>query len=127
MAEVVTGGAMLKCSFGAAPSSLMVLPANKVLESLPVANIMDMAPLMNILPFGMCNSMSNPVVAAATAAKLGVFSPMPCVPAIAGPWTPGAATVMVGSIPVVDKTSMLMCSWGGVIQVKKPGQESVKD
>ena len=44
------------------------------------ANIQAFAPMVNIPTFGMCGTMSNPVVAAATAAKLGVFSPAPCVP-----------------------------------------------
>ena len=72
-------GAMLQCSFGAAPSSLMVLPVNGIVTSnMPAANIMDHKPLVNILPFGTCSSMANPVVAAATAAKFGVMTPMPC-------------------------------------------------
>ena len=80
-------GATLQCSFGVAPSALMVLPQNRVLTG-PVpsaANIMDNKPLVNILPFGMCSSLANPTVAIATAAALGVLTPMPCIPV-----TPGA-------------------------------------
>lgn len=53
MALAVCGGAMMQCSFGMAPSSLMVLPQNKVVNLMPLANIMDNKPLVNILPFGM--------------------------------------------------------------------------
>ena len=127
MPEVSTMGACLQCSFGDAPGSLMVLPANMVTECMPVANIMDMVPMMNVLPFAMCKSPANPTVIAATAAKLGVFTPMPCVPMPAGPWTPGKATVVVGAMPVIDKTSMLICAWGGVIQITNSGQVKVAD
>ena len=116
-------GAMLQCSFGAAPSSLMVLPVNGIVTSnMPAANIMDHKPLVNILPFGTCSSMANPVVAAATAAKFGVMTPMPCVPATPAPWLPGAPTVLMGNRPSLQDSSKLMCTWGGVIQVLVPGQ-----
>ena len=116
-------GAMLQCSFGAAPSSLMVLPVNGIVTSnMPAANIMDHKPLVNILPFGTCSSMANPVVAAATAAKFGVMTPMPCVPATPAPWLPGAPTVLMGNMPSLQDSSKLMCTWGGVIQVIVPGQ-----
>ena len=85
-------GAMMQCTFGMAPSSLVVLPTNKVFTSeMPDANIMDHIPMTNIMPFGMCMSPSNPTVAAATAAALGVLTPMPCVPATAAPWVTGRA------------------------------------
>ena len=128
MPLVVTGGAMLQCSFGAAPSTLMVLPVNKVVQTLPVANIMDNKPFVNILPFGVCSSMANPAVAAATAAPPpGVLKPQPCTPATVAPWTPGKATVLVGNMPIIDQTSKLMCSFGGCIQVVSPGQGTVSD
>lgn len=68
MAQQVCNGATLQCSFGMAPSSLVVLPVNRVNTSQqPDANIMDHVPMVNIMPFGMCMTPSNPVVAAATA------------------------------------------------------------
>jgi hypothetical protein len=122
MAIQVCMGAMLQCSFGVAPSSLVVLPSNRTLTQTPAATIMDHAPLVNIMPFGMCSSPSNPTVAAATAAALGVLTPMPCVPATASPWIVGAPTVLIGNMPALDNNSKLMCNWGGVIQVVNPGQ-----
>ncbi|MHC4199194.1 MAG: DUF4280 domain-containing protein [Planctomycetota bacterium] len=122
MANQVVMGAMMQCSFGVAPSSLVVLPANKVMvENMPAANIMDNKPMVNILPFGMCNSPSNPTVAAATAAALGVLTPMPCVPVVAAPWVPGAPTALIGNMPALNNTSKCMCNWGGVIQITNPG------
>lgn len=116
-------GAVLQCSFGAAPSTMVVLPANKVMtSSMPAANIMDNKPMVNILPFGVCSSLANPMVAAATAAALGVLTPMPCIPVTPAPWVPGAPTVMVGNMPSLQNSSKLMCMWAGVIQVVVPGQ-----
>ncbi len=127
MGVQVVMGAMLQCSFGVAPSSLVVLPANKILATTPAANIMDNKPMVNILPFGMCQSPANPTVAAATAAALGVLTPMPCVPATATPWAPGCPKVLIGNMPAVDSTCKLMCSYGGVIQVVSPGQVAVQN
>jgi hypothetical protein len=122
MAVFVTTGATLQCSFGVAPSVLSVLPMNREMAGTPGANIMDHAPIVNIAPFGMCNSVANPMVAAATAAALGVLTPMPCIPATSAPWIPGSPTVMVGNMPAVQNSCKLMCNWGGVIQVIAPSQ-----
>ena len=121
----VAVGATLQCSFGVAPSVLTVLPANRVLTGGPAANIMDHIPLVNVLPFGMCNCPANPMVAAATAAALGVLTPMPCIPMTSAPWMPGSATVMLGGMPALQNSSKLMCQWGGVIQILAPGQFTV--
>jgi hypothetical protein len=128
MPQQVTTGAMLACSFGAAPSALAVLPVNRVeAGGTPAANIMDHAPMVNVMPFGMCSSPANPVVIAATAAALGVLTPMPCIPATAAPWAPGVPNTLIGGMPAVDTTCKLMCNWGGVIQVTAPAQVTVED
>ena len=126
MAMQVCMGAMMQCSFGAAPSPLVVLPANRTLTGTPAANIMDSAPIVNVPPFGVCSSAANPTVASATAAALGVLTPMPCVPAIPAPWAPGSPTVLIANMPAVNNNSKLMCAWGGVIQVTSPGQGTVE-
>ncbi len=123
MGIAVCNGALTMCTMGVAPCSLMVLPANRVMVcNQPMATIMDNKPIVNLPTFGMCNSMANPVVAAATAAKLGVFTPMPCVPATVAPWAPGSPTVLVGNMPALNNSSKLMCMWGGMIQITMPGQ-----
>jgi|ERR1017187_789827 uncharacterized Zn-binding protein involved in type VI secretion len=121
MPQLVTAGAMMMCSFGVAPSALAVLPINKTNATTPAANIADSIPMTNIPTFGMCMSIANPAVASATAAALGVLTPMPCVP-VTAPWTPGSATVMIGGMPALNNTSTCMCCWGGVIQITFPGQ-----
>jgi hypothetical protein len=123
MPKQVIMGATLQCSFGLAPSTLIVLPENKVMdEGRPAANIMDHKPMVNIMPFGMCTSLANPTVASATAAAMGVLTPMPCIPATATPWTPGSPTVQIGVFTALDNPSTCMCNWGGVITVTNPGQ-----
>jgi len=120
-------GAMMMCTFGAAPSSLVVLPINRVMTNeVPDANIMDHIPMVNIMPFGVCTSLANPTVAAATAAALGVLTPMPCIPATPAPWVPGALTVLLGNQPTLDNVSKLMCIWGGVISFTYPGEVTVE-
>jgi hypothetical protein len=129
MGAQVCMGAMLQCSFGAAPSTLSVIPkgASMVNATTLAATIMDNLPIANIPPFAMCSTPSNPAVAALTAAALGVLTPAPCVPVIAAPWAPGSAKVKVGGIPALESNSKLTCTWGGLIQIVNPGQMKVVD
>lgn len=128
MGMQVVMGATLQCSFGVAPSSLMVIPKGPpTMAGGPLAaSIMDFAPMVNILPFGMCTSLANPTVAAATAAALGVLTPMPCVPVTVAPWAPGSPTVLLGTFPVLNNSSKCMCAWAGVISILNPGQFTVQ-
>ena len=126
MPQQVCNGATLQCSFGLAPSSLVVLPVNRVTTgNQPDATIMDNQPMVNIMPFGMCASLANPSVASATSAAMGVLTPMPCIPVTPSPWVTGAPTVLIANIPALDNQSTLMCTWGGVIQIVVPGEFTV--
>ncbi len=119
----VCTGAMLMCTFGIAPATLIATTAiTTSTTDVPAATIMDFAPMVNIPTFGMCISPANPEVAAATAAAMGVLTPMPCIPATAAPWTPGSPTVTKAGVPALDMTSMCMCMWGGMISITDPGQ-----
>jgi hypothetical protein len=120
-------GASMMCSMGMAPSSLVVLPINRVFTNqVPDANIMDHIPMVNIMPFGMCMSPSNPTVAAATSAAMGVLTPMPCIPNTPSPWVAGAPTVLLGNQPTLDNVSQLTCIWGGVITFVTAGEVTVQ-
>lgn len=121
----VAAGANLQCTFGAAPSALMVLPVNCTMTGAPAANIADHVPMLNIMPFGMCNCPANPMVIAATAAALGVLTPMPCIPVTAAPWAPGSPTVLLGGMPSLQNSSKLLCNWGGSISILVAGQATV--
>ncbi|MGR9086236.1 MAG: DUF4280 domain-containing protein [Gammaproteobacteria bacterium] len=123
MPHHVCNGATLTCSFGLAPGQLTVLPVNRVLTgSQPAATIMDHQPLVNVSSFGMCASLANPAVAAATSAALGVLTPQPCIPATVSLWVPGAPTVQLARQSALDNTCTLNCVWAGVIRVAEPGQ-----
>lgn len=125
MGQVLCMGAMLQCSFGAT-ITFMVTPENRVtLTYMPAATIMDNIPFKNLIPAGVCTSMANPAVASATAAALGVLTPMPCTPVIPAPWIPGSVRVMFNKKPALNNTCTLMCAYGGVISITFPGQVRV--
>ncbi len=126
MGFAVCGGAVCACTFGMAPSTLVVTPEGKVTTSMPIATIMDQVPMKNIMSFGMCTSMANPQVASATAAALGVLTPMPCVPVTTAPWAPGSPTVLIAGKPALNQSSKCMCSWGGVISITSPGTMTIQ-
>ncbi len=121
----VFGGANIQCSFGAAPGTFTVLPTACVMSSMPMATTMDNIPMVNILPFGMCSSLANPIVASATAAAMGVLTPMPCIPVTVSPWVPGSPTVLVGGKMALNNSCKLNCAYGGVIQIINPGTTNV--
>lgn len=113
MANPMVQTAVCTCSFGVAPAPLMVASQQTVMMcNMPAGTIMD-----NKFPtFGMCSNPANPTVAAATAAALGVLTPMPCVPLTVAPWVPGAPTVLVCGKPLLNNMSKLICGYGGIIQ-----------
>ena len=126
MGNFVCQGAMLQCTFGTAPSTLTVtVPMRPKCGNMLMANIMDMVPMTNIMSFGMCQSISNPTVASATSAAMGVLTPMPCVPVITAPWSPGSSQVKVGGIAALTNNSKCMCSYGGNISITSPGNTAV--
>lgn len=125
MAQFVTTGAMMQCSFGIAPSTLTVVGLRPMAGNMPMANVMDFAPMLNIAPFGMCQSMANPTVAAATAAAMGVLTPMPCIPVITAPWAPGAM-VKVMNMPALLANAKCMCAYGGQISITYAGNTAMQ-
>ena len=125
MAVVVTAGANLQCTMGTAPATLTVTSQVSVLaEGKPVATVQDAMPLTNISPCGLCTSMMNPQVAAATAAALGVLTPQPCVPST-GAWIPSQTTVLAEGKPALTKDAKCKCAYMGDISIINPGQAAV--
>lgn len=106
------------CSMGMTPGTLNVLPINRVtFENKPAANIQDKVPFLNIAPFGLCNSLANPITAAQTAAALGVLTPGTCTPLVPGPWMPGAIKTKIANQPALTDSSTCVCAYGGQIKV----------
>lgn len=102
---------------GMMPSAMQVIPSGVTSSNQPMATIMDNKPFVNIMPFGLCNSLANPITASQTAAALGVLTPGTCTPVIPAPWMPGSSTVLVGNLPALNDTSTCVCAYGGVVQV----------
>lgn len=122
MPQPLCTGAVLKCSMGVAPSVFVADPlpgAPMVLGAMAAGTIIQILP-SNILPFGMCQSMENPAVAAATAAAMGALTPMPCTPLVVAPWVPPAVSTLSNMVPVATVSSKCMCAFGGMIAVDVP-------
>ena len=126
MANPVVMTAVCKCAFGAAPAVLAVTSQQTVhICGLSAATILDGAPVNNVPTFGMCSNPANPAVMSATAAAFGVPTPAPCAPSTVS-WAPGCPTVTVCGQTLLNNTSKLMCSYGGVIEVSVTPAMTVK-
>lgn len=121
MPKLVGNGAKLKCSEGMVPGSLSILPV-RMLDGAgqPVASVMDFMPMQNVSPFGMCKTQANPQVATATSAAGGTLTPMPCVPVLTSPWSPGAADVTFAGEKALTANSKCSCTWSGSIEITDP-------
>lgn len=127
MSFCICSGAVLECPFGSMPAAFSALPLSKVvIGGSPVGILSDVTPLLNISPFGMCSSVTNPAVISATAAAMGTPTAAPCVPAPTGSWKDVPEDVLAGGKSVVTNGSHLMCAWGGKISVKFAGQTGVQ-
>jgi hypothetical protein len=128
MPKLVVHGATLRCNQGTSPSSLSVLPTARTDgDQKPAATVMDFLPSVNIAPFGMCTTQANPQVASATAAAQGVLTPVPCMPVVTGPWSPGSAIVTIQEKKALTADSTCNCAWTGVIEVADPGTQMLED
>lgn len=124
----VVNMARTMCSMSPAPSQLTVLPTyRRTAGGQPAATIGDHLPIVNVAPFGPCMSPTFPPTIAATAAASGVFTPAPCVPLTATPWSPGSTVVTIAGRPALRQTDTCQCVWGGVITITDPGQTIVDD
>lgn len=126
MSNLVSVGGTATCSMGTAPAPIRVTTQAKVLAGgKPAATIADCQGGSNIGPFGLCTSLANPAVAAATTAALGVLTPQPCMPVPAGTWIPKAPKVLVGGKPCLTADCQMMCAYAGQISLIQPGQAKV--
>jgi len=134
MSQQVYAGAELVCSLGSNYSNLIIAsPDDAEGKDRRVANIMDSIAVLNIVSFGLCSSINNPAVAAATTADIPPGAdretgtgtnrvvPQPCLPLTVGSWSPGAAHRLANGLPALTDTCTLKCAFGGTIGVKNPG------
>jgi hypothetical protein len=127
MPKLVINGASLKCSQGTSPATLSVLPTNGSKgEEQPAATVMDHLPMVNVPPFGMCQTLANPEVAAATSAAMGTLTPQPCVPVLPTPWSPGASYVTIQELKALSDDSKCTCQWTGSIEITNAGEGVVE-
>lgn len=124
MAALVCKGASCVCSFGMMPCTLNAGGTVKA-EGTALATVRDHG-ITNLRTFGMCTSLTNPAVAAATAAALGVMTPQPCIPQIVTPWSGGSPTVKSEGSSVITGASTTNCLYGGVISISRLTQNTVK-
>jgi len=121
--QMINSSGSTSCPFGSAPAPIKITNSSKVVASGSMtATIADMAPMTNIGPFGLCSSLMNPATASATAAALGVLTPMPCTPVPAGPWSSNAPKVIIEGKPCLCTGAVMQCAYGGTIQIVSPGQ-----
>jgi len=126
MAFYVCNGAQLKCSMGDSSSQLNVTGKTALLSGEDLANIMDFQPMTNIQPFGQCQSVANPTVAAATASNAGKLQPMPCIPNTIAPWMNGKSNVKAFGQPALMTNAKLMCMWAGIIEITDENNTAIK-
>lgn len=127
MSETVVNGAKVQCPFGNKTAILKVTSQTKcMVEGKPAATVFDTNPGVNFDTFGMCSSMLNPAVAAATAAALGVLTPQPCTMVPAGTWTPVKPKLLFAGKPCLCNSSSLLCGVGqGLITITSSGEKKV--
>jgi hypothetical protein len=123
MPRMVVQGAKLKCAEGMATSALVVLQPLMHAGKKALATVDDHVPLVNVMPFGMCKTLANPQVQAATAAAQGVLTPTPCIPVIQAPWSPGAPAAKVLTKGALTADSTCTCQWTGRIEIVDPGTD----
>lgn len=123
MPKAVVATAITKCSYGLAPSVLNALPVTGCTGNLlPIADINAMIPILNIVPFGLCNSPINPMIIAAQTATPPfkppppVTMPLPCIPIPTAPWSPGSK-VTANGVPMLTDGCKTNCAWGGSIEI----------
>lgn len=122
MGFAVSIGALAQCPFGVAPTPLVFLPLSLIGPSGPLGSCNDCIPFLNIMPFGVCSSLANPITASQTAAALGVLTPGACIPVPTGTWTPNKPSVIMPTGPLLTSDSTLNCAYGGVIKIINPMQ-----
>lgn len=121
----VVEGALLRCSFGTAPTPLVVTTNLTVtIGGRRAATIMDQVGLVNIPNFVGCLSPQNPMFVAGVivAAVTGGQAAAPCTPTISAPWVQPSLIQTINKLPVLLQTAMCFCNLAGIITITHAGQ-----
>lgn len=128
MSRLVVHGATLRCTQGSSPSTLTVLPSVSIEgDDAPLATVLDVVPLLNVGSCGLCRSPSNPQVASATAAAQGALTPMPCLPVLTTPWSPGSPDVTLNDLAALTDDARVACAWGGTLEITHAGTNTLEN
>ena len=122
---IVNSGSTCMCDKGLAPCVVAMGLPTVMTSTTPALNAVNATPA-ELPTFGMCTSQTNPTVAAATSAAMGVLTPMPCIPVFLPPWSGTSTTVNLASSPAVNAMSSLKCTWGGTVKVTVTANQTVK-
>jgi hypothetical protein len=125
--NTLNNNAILRCSFGLIPMKVVLfIPRSRVMAcKVPMGDITHQIPMASIPSFGMCRSMTNPMVIALTAAAMGVPTPAPCIPMTVAPWIVGNPKVLSSFLPSLKKDHKIFCAYGGCISAVIPGGMTV--
>ncbi|WP_166246596.1 DUF4280 domain-containing protein [Paenibacillus turpanensis] len=120
----VVAGAVLRCSCGTMMNRLkMPLSHGVYIKGKAQMNIMDYQPQLNIAPFGMCATIQNPAVDAATKANNNILTMMPCTPIVSMPWANGKEDQLVDGQPALMNKCTATCQYKGIITIEDDGQD----
>jgi hypothetical protein len=110
---------------GTSFSVFNILPKNKVLSSSMPLAVTTNVDSYSIATFGMCFSLANPAVSAATAQALGILTPVACKPMILASWQGTSNKVFINNYPLLTVGCKLFCAYSGIIEVINAGQFKV--
>ena len=107
--EYLVLGAILSCPKGTLPGILIVVDDSKTIKGLPVADITDRVPIVNITPFGLCRKTKYPL--------------SPCDLPIETDWyNPGGQDEYKNKKEIITINSALVCTRGEEIEPLTSGQ-----
>lgn len=124
MLSISVQGATCRCTFGTAIIPIQVIPIDGVkICNRPAVKQLD-TNLFNISSFGMCSSLSNPLV---ITLMNTIIIPTVCVPKIVTPpgWNVSKMNIKIGGQYPCSMGDTCMCAYGGIISILNANQSTV--
>jgi len=114
---IVCSGDEYHCSYGTLLCPIQVFSNRKVSIDGRLAATEGDNQIQNLRGFGMCSSLKNPQVAAATVMAEGVLTPQPCSPVLAGGWTCLTNTKISGKRTITSQSEIWSAFSGRITNV----------